>query len=47
MGARGFTDKEGFDAADIDRDIIAERLKESVVCSIMTLKAIEADRSIG
>ena len=28
-------DEVGFDAADIDRDLIAERLKEDVVCPIL------------
>lgn len=30
-------DEVGFDAADIDRDLIAERLKEDVVCGSDTL----------
>lgn len=30
-------DEVGFDAADIDRDLIAERLKEDVVCGSDTV----------
>lgn len=30
-------DEVGFDAAEIDRDLIAERLKEDVVCGTSTL----------
>lgn len=42
-------DEVGFDAADIDRDIIAERLKEDVVCGsnalhVNTTMAYKLDR---
>lgn len=30
-------DESGYDAADIDRDLIAERLKEDVVCSLVSI----------
>lgn len=37
---RDEVDDYGFDAADIDRDLIAERLKEDVVCAHFAVVAI-------
>ena len=33
-------DEVGFDAADIDRDLIAERLKEDVVCGVVACQLL-------
>lgn len=39
---RGEVDETGFDAAEIDRDLIAERLKEDVVCCAIFLAELAA-----
>lgn len=45
---RDEVDAEGFDAAEIDRDLIAERLKEDVVCVAISLgRFATANRRTG
>ena len=44
---RNEVDAAGFDAADIDRDLIAERLREDVVCSCSVRGLFQAHSIAG